>query len=106
MFLVRGEYREVLRRLFQYEEGGRRSLGTALSSEPLADPDQLAEWTEFGDYIMEGGVSYSLRAREAPGGLALEVRLKVMNRDQYVPASLKSYIRWTGLERVPVEGGV
>ncbi len=105
MFLVRGEYRDLLQRLFRHEEGGRVSLGTALSREPLADLDHLAEWTEFGDYIMEGGVSYSLRAREAPDGLALAVRLKGMNRDQYVASSLKSYIRWVGLEAVPVEGG-
>ena len=69
----------------------------------MADLDQLAEWTEFGDYIMEGGVSFSLRTLEAPDGLTLAVRLNGMNRDQYVAAALESYIRWVGLEAVPLE---
>lgn len=102
MFLVRGKYRELLRRLFRHELGGRVSLGTALSREPLTDVDHLAEWTEFDDYIMEGGVSFSLRTSETPDGLALAVRLKGMNRDQYVAAALMSYFRWVGLEAVPV----
>jgi len=69
VFLIVGEYRDLLNRLFRREEGGRVRIGTALSREPLTDLGRLAEWTEFADYIMEGGVSYFLRAREVADGL-------------------------------------
>jgi hypothetical protein len=104
VFLVRGEYRDLMRRLFRHE-GGRVRLGTALSLEPVTDLDRLAEWTEFGDCILEGVVNYSLRVREVPDGLALAVRFKGMNRDNYVAPALRSYIRWEGLGAEPVEGG-
>jgi hypothetical protein len=103
VFVVRGQYWDVLHRLFRHEKDGRVWLGTAHNREPLADFGRLAEWTEFSDYIMEGGVIYAIRVREVTDGLELAVRLKGMNRDRYVAASLNSYIQWAGLQAVPAE---
>ena len=71
MYVVRGEYGDLLPRLFVPTDGGRISFGTATSAEPVPEAASLAEWRVFRDYIMEGFVFYSLRARAVPTGLAL-----------------------------------
>lgn len=98
MLLVRGEYEDVLRRLFLRTDEGRIRLGVAQSSDVVPDLHALTAWTDFRDYVMEGSVSYAIRVSEVAEGLALDVRLKGMNRDQYVAFSLKNYIRGAGFE--------
>jgi hypothetical protein len=105
VFLVHGEYSDILERLFRHDPDGRVLLGTAQSREPFANLGALAEWTEFSDYIMEGGVRYALRVSRVPDGLVVEVQLKGMNRDRFVASSLKAYIGWESLEARPMEVG-
>ncbi len=100
MFVVTGDYHELLPRLFSAAPDGRVSFGWATSTEPIPDLARLAEWTAFRDYIMEGFVFYSIRARAVPSGLALELRLTGSNRDEHVAPSIRQYIRWAGLEAV------
>jgi hypothetical protein len=106
VFAVSGEYHNLLAILFPPAPEGRVSFGWATSTEPIPDLVRLADWTPFRDYIMEGFVFYSVRARAMPSGLSLEVRLKGSNRDRYVAPSVKDYIRWAGLEAVPFEAKI
>lgn len=97
MYLVHGEYGDLLARLFAPTDDGRITFGWATSAGQVPEAASLAEWTLFRDYIMEGFVFYSIRARAVPTGLALEVRLTGSNRDQYVGPTVRQYLKWAGL---------
>jgi hypothetical protein len=96
MFSIQGEYNDVLQRLFRLNLNGKVSFGTGKSEQQVLDLEQLEDWTVFRDYIQEGFVTYSLRTCRSEAGLVLEVRLHGTNRDSYVTAAMKRYIRQAG----------
>jgi hypothetical protein len=96
MLIVAGNFTEVLRGLFHLDDERHLRFGPARSCGPVDTPDALSNWCMFDDYIMEGGVRYALRANPHAEGLILEIQLTGTNRDRFVPAFVRDYVRWAG----------
>ncbi|MBI1248260.1 hypothetical protein GC197_10540 [bacterium] len=92
------DYDNILNQLFQVGDDGRIEIGWAKSREAVGTLDGLQESTLFSDYIMEGFVTYYLRLVRTADGCVLEVRLTGTNRDQYIPFTVRDYIKWAGIE--------
>ena len=94
--IVQGEFADLLPRLFGLEDGHLR-FGPARSRDPAQTQDALSNWRMFDDYMMEGFVRYSLRARPHPRGLLLEIQLAGTRLDRFVDPFVRTYIGWAGL---------
>jgi len=94
--IVPGEFADLLPRLFGLEDGHLR-FGPARSRDPAETQDALSNWCMFDDYMMEGFVRYSLRARPPPRGLLLEIQLADTRLDRFVEPFVHTYIGWAGL---------
>jgi hypothetical protein len=94
--IVPGEFADLLPRLFGLEDGHLR-FGPARSRDPAETQDALSNWCMFDDYMMEGFVRYSLRARPHPRGLLLEIQLADTRLDRFVEPFVRTYIGWAGL---------
>lgn len=97
MFEISGKYTDLLALLFEVAQDGHLQFGTARSVTPTSGFASISDWVEFHDYILEGFVTYALRAIQTAAGLRLELLLAGTNRDQYIRSSLRSYIEWAGL---------
>ena len=96
MLIVAGNFIEVLPGLFRLDDQRHVRFGSARSRSPVGDIDALSNWCMFDDYLMEGGVRYALRARPHAEGLVLEIRLAGTNRDHFVAAFVRDYVKWAG----------
>ena len=101
-FDVRGEYADLLGRLFRESGGGRLEFGSARSVNRVPSSLQVRHWTEFSDYIMEGFARYFVRASPSPAGASVQVWLTGTNRDQFVAFRVRDNIRRAGLTPVVV----
>jgi hypothetical protein len=96
MLIIAGKFTDVLHGLFRLEADGHVRFGPARSCDPLASLDTLEGWQLFDDYVMEGFVRYKVRALPHPRGLRLDVQLTGTDRDRFVLAFIRDYIRWAG----------
>lgn len=97
-FLVPGDPTAVLSTLFEMNDEGRILFGGSARTSPGCEIDRLlCEEVEFTDYLMEGVVSYTLRAFAQEQGLRIELRKLRTNRDQYIDGHIKFYIEKAGL---------
>ncbi len=87
-FHIDGDSEELLRELFREDSRGGVLFGPVGSS-PVSRVG-LREWARFRDYLMEGFVTFELRASPDETGLTLEVRPMGGSRDRY----LESHVRW------------
>jgi hypothetical protein len=94
--IVPGEFADLLPRLFGLEDG-HLQFGPARSRDPAETQDALSNWCMFDDYVMEGFVRYSLRARPHSRGLLLEIQLAGTRLDRFVDPFVRTYIGWAGL---------
>jgi hypothetical protein len=100
VFVVHGEYDDLVKRLFQLNADATVTFGPAKSKDRLFDLARLTDWTPFRDYIMDAFVGYSVRIRNLQPGLFLEIRLNGTNRDQHVASAVKTIIQTAGLEPI------
>ena len=97
-FDLHGDPDDILSRLFHTDEG-RIRFGFAGCTKAAASLDQLwGDGVEIRDYIMEGFVTYRVRADKTGDGVRLEVQKLGTNRDLYVDACARHYIQSLGID--------
>lgn len=89
--------RDPLNDLFHQLENGRLSFGLSGESKSSAvAQDVLAQEVEIRDYVMEGFVSYFVRAKRQDSGLLISIRKTGSNRDQHLDWAIEHYIKSQG----------
>lgn len=97
-FLIEGDCRAALARLFEADQDGYLGFGWGgRSVEPASLDDLPARPTRFRDYIMEGFLVYEIRVEDLAPGCLLSIRGEGSNRDQYIRSHARHFITTTGL---------
>ena len=83
---------DFVERAFTRSEDGLIEFGWTGKAVHQQTNNFLQEWTQFSDYVMEGGVVYEVRVLAEGNSAKVELRLLGTNRDQYVPKLVQSYL--------------
>jgi hypothetical protein len=98
IFHLHGDPDAILSRLF-HGDGDHLQFGFRGRTQTPASLAQVwSDGVAIRDYIMEGFVTYRVRADRAGHGVRLEVQKLGMNRDQYVDACVRHYIQSLGVD--------
>ena len=97
-FSIEGDCRTVLARLFVADDSGHLRFGwSARSLSPATPDDLLAGSVRFANYIMEGFVTYGIRAEDLAPGCRLCVDGEGSNRDWSIRPQVRHFINAAGL---------
>jgi hypothetical protein len=97
-FSVEGECRAALSRLFEADQDGHLRFGwSGHSLRPTGHDDLLAGPVRFRDYIMEGFLTYDIRAEDLEPGCLLSIRGEGSGRDQFIRPQVRHFITAAGL---------
>lgn len=99
-YLVTSESDPLLH-VFGQTDDGKIQFGFGGVSKAKAMPQELLEREiEFRDYIMEGFISYFVKASRSESGLIVSIRKMGSNRDQHLDWFVEQYFESQGCRAV------
>ncbi len=97
-FTFQSDCSTTLPRLFEAgADGHLRFGGSGISLHPATQADLLAGSVRFRDYLMEGFLTYRVRAESLSSGCLLHVEGEGSNRDRFIGPQVQSFIGAAGL---------
>ena len=97
-FTLEADCRPALALLFEADADGRLRFGWyGVSLQPATHADLLAGPVRFRDYIMEGFLTYSVRAEDLSPGCLLRFEGEGSNRDWSIGPQARHFIGAAGL---------
>jgi hypothetical protein len=95
-YLVSSEH-DPLTELFLQEENGKLAFGLYGESKECVTPhDVLVREIQIRDYVMEGFITYFVKAERSDKGLLISIRKTGSNRDQHLDWAIERYIENQG----------
>jgi len=97
-FFLEGDCRSALARLFKADAEGRLRFGWSGHSLQAATLDDLLSGpVRFRDYIMEGFLTYGIRAEDSAPGCVLHFQGEGSNRDWSIGPQARHFIKAAGV---------